>query len=109
VRANPAGLGERERPCGDRQPAAAASGDDDPAAAPGDLRGEVEALLRADEVVNGVDLATGVRREDVRRRARSGRDAVVGADLRGKSRRARSTSTASTRTADVARSTCTAR
>jgi hypothetical protein len=91
-------------PRGDRQPAAAAR-DDDPAAALGDLRGEVEALLRADEVEDGVDLATGVRREASS--AAPGPAAMPSSAPM--SRRARSTSTASTRTSDVARSSCTAR
>jgi hypothetical protein len=79
---------------GDGEPAAAAARDDDRAAAPGDLRGELEALLRTDEVERDVDLAVAIRREDAVRGVRAREDAAVGAELgREIQARARSTST----------------
>ena len=68
---------------GDGQPATAAAGDHDHAPAPRDRRGEVEALLGADEVEDDVDSATGVRCDDAIPGVRSGQHAVVGADLGG--------------------------
>ena len=67
---------------GDREPAAPAAGHDDGAAPARHVSGEIQALLRADEVEDGVDPVSAVGRDHPGHGVGPGEDAVVCPDVR---------------------------